>query len=461
MNPIAELLANASLTRSSALLKLFDERRDIDVECGYPKTITIEQYDALHQREGIAKRVVSVIPEDSWADDPIVYESEDPEEVTDFELAWNELVAQQNVYHYLHRADELSGIGRFGILLLGFNDAVSMNLPAVASEGMELLFMRAFAETNVVVKTREADFNNKRYGQPVLYSVQFQEESGALSSIDDTTATVTRSKTLDVHWTRVIHLADNRTTSEIFGTPRMKPVFNRLLDIRKVLSGSGEMFWKGAFPGYSFEMSPEAASEGVTLDADSLREEFENYSNGLQRYLAVTGLSAKSLAPQVADPTAHIETQMRYIAITLSIPYRIFLGTEEARLASSQDVKTWNKRINRRQDKYITPMVLRPLIDRLIELQVLPAPVEDAGYVIEWPDLNSPTDQDKAEHSKVIAESLAKYIGGQVDTLIPPQEWMSMIMGMSVEEVRQISESAEAYITGGAEHTHDDDVIEE
>ena len=45
----------------------------------------------------------------------------------------------------------------------------------------------------------------------------------------------------------------------------------------------------------------------------------------------------------MASPKEHVETHMRNIAISLGIPYRIFLGTEEAKLASSQDVKTWNE----------------------------------------------------------------------------------------------------------------------
>ena len=457
-------LANASTIRTGALTKLFDERRDIDVECGYPKDITTEMYDALYQREGIALRVVSILPEDSWSEDPRIFETEDPEDITDFEEAWDELVDEKNLYHYLHRVDELSGIGRFGVLLLGIDDGKELNQPVdgisekgESGEGGEtatrkLIYLRAFSESNVKVKSREDDTSNPRYGQPVLYSVTFQDNIGAASSSElqgvtgDSSASTTRSLERVVHWSRVIHVADNRKTSEIFGTPRMKPVFNRLLDLRKILGGSGEMFWKGAFPGYSFEMSPEAAADGAVIDAESIRQEFEDYSNGLQRYMATTGLSAKSLAPQVADPTKHVETNMRAIAITLGIPYRIFLGTEEAKLASSQDVKTWNKRINRRQDKYISPLIIRPFIDRLIATGILPAPTDEFSYTVDWPDLNAPTDQDKAENAKTIAEALAKYLGGGVDAMIPPAEWLTMFMGRTPQEVERLMEAAEERI---------------
>lgn len=472
---VNNLVENASIVRSSILTKLFDDRRDIDFECGYPKEIKMEQYETLYQREGIAQRVVSILPEDSWSEDPAVYETEDPENQTVFEEMWEALLKEKNLFHYLHRADELSGVGRFGILLLGLSDGKMLNESveginergeaAFNDEGRyELIYLRAFSESNVDIKSREHDRTNPRFGQPVMYNVTFQEDVGPLTSKEmevvtgDKSKSYTKTTEVEVHWTRVIHIADNRKTSEIYGTPRMKPVYNRLYDIRKILSGSGEMFWKGAFPGYSFEMTPDATEDGATVDADSLRTEFEKYSNGLQRYLAITGLSAKSLAPQVSDPKAHIETQLRAIAITLGVPYRIFLGTEEAKLASVQDVTTWNKRTNKRQDKYITPLILRPFIDRLIALGILPAPAEENGYTVMWPDLNAPTDKDKADNAKIKAEALSKYLAGGVDTLIPPEEWLKMFMGLSQQEVDQIMKSAETYI---AETEVDEDELEE
>ena len=61
---------DASLMRTTLLTKLFDPRRDLDDECGYPKSISTEQYRRMYEREGIANRVVGVYPEESWNEDP-------------------------------------------------------------------------------------------------------------------------------------------------------------------------------------------------------------------------------------------------------------------------------------------------------------------------------------------------------------------------------------------------------
>ena len=76
-----------------------------------------------------------------------------------------------------------------------------------------------------------------------------------------------------------------------------------------------------------------------------------------------------------------IDAQIKYIALSMSVPYRIFIRTEEAKLSSTQDINTMNKRITKRQGGYFTPMLLRPLIDRLIAFGVLPD-IEE--YFIEW-----------------------------------------------------------------------------
>ena len=76
------LAINALLSRSDLITEMFDARRDIDEECGYPKSITTQQYQYLWDREGIAKRVVEVWPKECWSENPEVLESEDPSETT-------------------------------------------------------------------------------------------------------------------------------------------------------------------------------------------------------------------------------------------------------------------------------------------------------------------------------------------------------------------------------------------
>lgn len=429
------LVSNSIRTaRSNALRQYLNPRIDMNHECRYPDTISINDYARMYARFGIATRVVNIMPEESWNVYPVITETEDQTE-TAFEAEWEALEKNKKVMSYMQRIDILSGIGEYGVLLLGINDGGDMdkpvpgiNLKTGKKEGnsnFELLFLKALPQSVVEIATNNADMSSARFGLPEIYNIEFQ---GTMEG---------SSQTLRVHWTRLIHIADNRESSEIIGVPRMKPVYNYLLDARKVLSGSGEMFWKGGFPGLSFETMPEPGQPA--LDTDSLEDQIENYFNGQQRYLATEGLTVKSLKPQVSSPKDHIEANLRAIAISKGIPYRIFLGTEEGKLAGGQDSTAWNKRVAGRQTKYVSPYIVRPVIDRFIAFGILSEPKE---YTIVWADLNVPSEVEEASVADKITGAMAKYVASGVDNLIAPFEYFTMTLGFTDEQARAVETGA-------------------
>lgn len=443
--PIANLgalIVNEIVSRTAWVQKWLNPLRNIEQECGHPPDITIEDYWNAFDRGDIAARVVSLYPDECWSENPMIYQNEDEEE-TEFDKAWNSLQEKFQIYSILHRSDVLSGIGRFGVILLGINDGkplreivsgISETGEVTGSPKYDLLYVRPFDETHVKVKSLEEDVSNPRFGMPKMYEIQFNAEAAGNTIL--TTPQV--GGNLEVHWSRIIHLTDNRASSDTFGMPRLKKVFNRILDLKKVAGGSGEMFWKGGFPGLALE-TPTADSQGnpITIDLDSTKEQVEAYMNGLQRYLAVQGMGAKSLSVQVADPTPHVDVQVLLICVAMGVPKRVFLGAEVGQLASGQDIVAWNKRLNRRRKAYVSPFVIRPLVDRLISFGCLP-PVKDTGYIIWWPDMNSPSDLDKANVADKITNAISKYVMGGCDILIEPFHFLTLILGLSDEEAESV-----------------------
>lgn len=425
------------IARSEYLWRLMDDpRKDINAECGYPYQPTVFMYRQWYDREGIATRVVNVYPDECWSVYPELYEDEASNE-TAFEKVWGELLDTpgMNPWTYLHRADSLSGIGAFGILLLGFDDGgdLAEPVPGVLPTGekdpdykeeRKLLYMRAFDQTLVQVQSYETDPGNPRYGQPLYYYVKFTDPLLLAASVQPALQDYTMKT---VHWSRVIHFADNRMSSEVFGVPRMQPVLNRLFDLRKILAGSGEMFWRGAMPGWAFETPPELGTD-VEMDDKSLRDQFEAWANGLQRYVALTGMTAKSLAPQVSPPTAHVEEQLRAICTALGVPMRIFQGSESGHLASTQDAETWNRRLKRRQEAYINSFVIRPFVERLVAVGVLPKPKK---LFINWNDLNAMSDEQKSDIALKKSQALFQYVSGKVETVLPIREFLTIVLGLT------------------------------
>ena len=447
-----EMIHNALTSRAASMRKLLDPRRDIDDECGYPKTgdIDAEMYRVMYDREGIATRVVEVEPKESWQVTPDVYETFEQEE-TAFEAAWNGLPKQvatseipsyyndeklSPVWEYLRRVDILSGVGHFGVLLIGLDDGKDLNERVEPRDGMKVLYLRAFDESLVHITRYDQDPTSSRYGEPVAYNLTFYEYQ---SNTEGVAAAGVTMQTAEVHWTRVIHVADNRGSSEVIGVPRQRPVWNRLYDLRKLYGGSAEMFWRGAFPGISLETHPMLGGD-VKVDATAVRKEMIDYMEGLQRYLLSKGMTAKSLAPQVADPSNHIDAILTAICIRLGIPKRIFMGSERGELSSNQDEGAWDNRIDERRNNYLTPHVICPFVDRLIWYGVLPVPAE--GYHVDWPERDYLKPKDKADIAFTLTRSIREYLSGGVQTMIPPYEQMTRFLNISEEKVAAILETA-------------------
>lgn len=454
---LEEAVYNAMLTRKEFLDELTDPRRDIASECGHPKTSEVSSimYRNIYDRNPIAARVNDVLPEECWASPPTVYEDEDADITTEFEEAWSQLDESLRgaswfqdeegspIWEVLQRADKLSGVGHYGLILLGLDDGEDLSQPvkldAKGKSNLNLLFLRVFDESACPIVRREADPTNPRFGQPTAYNVTFDDPRDESSS-----SLSTMHQTKEVHWSRVVHIADNVRSNEVFGVPRMLPVLNRLLDCDKLYAGSAEMYWQGAFPGIAFETHPSLGVEGYgQIDQAAMRNQVEQYFNRLQRYLAPIGLSAKTLSPQVVDPTSQIAAQLEAICIQLAIPLRIFKGSERGELASSQDKHIWDWRLQARRVNYITPRIIVPFVDRLIQLRVLPEP---KGFSVSWPEVGEMTPMEQADMTAKRIDAMAKYLAGGVDALLPPMEFLTLELGYTDEEAKSILEAAEQHL---------------
>lgn len=427
---------------------LLDPRRNIAYECGWPLNPTTHTYGELYERDGVARRVVNVYPDECWGVSPELYEADDEDVTTPFEAAWEEFAFRLAPWHFLERLDVLSGIGTFGVLLLGFDDGADLDKPV---RGMKLdgtpranaaetrvEYMRVFDESSVRVGSFDPDPRSPRYGQPQDYEMNFADPN-ALAAGEPF-----QGENRTVHWSRVLHAADDRRGSEVFGTPRLKPVLNRIADLRKVLGGSAEMFWQGAFPGYSIETLPEIVDD-AELDLAAIKEQLKDYMNGLQRWMSLSGMTARSLAPQVADPTMHVDVQLRALCAAIKVPLKVFLGSEQGHQAGIEDRVNWNRRVGKRQRGYLDPMLARPFVLRLVAAGALPPP-DSKRFYLDWADLNAVGDKDKADISMKKAQALLEYVTGGVETVMAPLYFLTEVMGLSRSR-------AAAVIAGSAANT--------
>jgi len=406
---------------ASRLGKSFGDDRDIYTALGYKKQPTYKDYVAKYKRQDIARAAVDKPVGVSWNKQPLITES--AKEETDFEKGWVSLVKRLRIFHFLSRVDRLASIGSYAVLLLGFDDGGTLETEVTSAKG--LLYLTPYAQDNAKIKEYENDPKNERYGLPKEYTINMKSTGGVEVGVS--------SK--GVHWSRIIHVAEDLLEDNVEGMPRLQSIFNRLQDLDLIAGGSAEMFWRGAFPGLAFK-----AEEGRSLlgqDLTDLKDELEEYMHGLKRYLRLRGIDIQELKPQVADPSNHISVQIDLIACALDIPKRILLGSERGELASTQDERAWLKSIEKRRTDYCEPVILRPLVDRLISIGILSKPKEE--YTAVWPDLLVSSDKDIAEVGVARSKALKDYveaIGAQ--DILPPSIFLQKILGLTQEELDQI-----------------------
>ena len=168
-NKIQHLSALVSrLNLFNRMGKSYGDVRDIYTALGYPKVINFEDYAAKYFRQDLAKRVVNAPASESWRLKPTVTENETDE--TEFEKQFNILVKEKKIYQACTKIDILSGIGRYGILVLGLDDG--RDLDKEVQKASQLLYIHPYSESSVSVKEWEKDTRNERYNLPLSYSIQ-------------------------------------------------------------------------------------------------------------------------------------------------------------------------------------------------------------------------------------------------------------------------------------------------
>jgi len=397
----------------------FGGERDVYEVLGYKKTLVFQDYYNRFKRDNIAKRIVSARPKATWANHPTLKAKEDGDNkrpIKEFKKTWDRLNIKRRLLAKVSRADVLSGIGTFGILLLGINDGRDLSSPlgrAKTKDGDKstgLLYASAYSENDVDIKEYDDNVKSPRFGLPKMYTVN---AAGGLNTVPSSLI-----RSLDIHYSRVVHIAEGLLENEIFGTPRLEAVYNLFDDLAKVTGGSAEFFWKTADRGIHWDINKDMEIEQT--NEDELGEEVDAYEHGLKRNVKTRGITSKVLGSETADPRGPFTSIISLIAGTEGVPQRILLGSERGQLASAQDRSSWNELIGERQITYAEPQILRPTIDILIEAEIL----EDIEYDVEWPVIFPQTEDEKstiAQRSATAAKTASQQVVGSA--VITPEEF--------------------------------------
>ncbi len=398
----------------------FNGKRDLYDSLGWIKNPNFKDFQTWASR-GLGKIINDIKPKATWngeirltVPEPELEENaKEAGEPHPLEKAWAKLSKDHRITEKFLRADKAAGIGNYSIIFMGFNDS-SSDEPKNPVEGssLKLLSLKIFKQNNAPVKSVNVDTSSEKFGEVKSYSIGNIIDSNDRNIETGTSSVVEGSVTRIIDFTnedgealsstdmivdasRVVHIAEDLLEDDIYGTPRLLAVLNYLQDYEKITGGSGEMFWRGALPGWIFAIDDDSDYEE---NDDTQKEQFENEVDQmlytLRRYVRMQGITPHSLAPQVADPTPHAKVQIDAISGTTEIPNRVLMGSERGELASSQDVNSFNGVIDGRRRTDAERWV-RDMVDKLMAYGVLP---EADEYIVEFPELSK---QDGEKMSKI------------------------------------------------------------
>lgn len=390
---------------ASLMGSLFGGKRDLYEVFGYAKEISYEQKLIKYMRQDIAGRIVDAPATALWTNPPSVSSSD-----AAWTTAWNDLVTRNKLWYHIEAADKLAGIGKFAVILIGFNDGGSLDSPVNTRSLKQktdnrILFMQAYGQNSVGIDTLDNDIRSENFGQPLMYKIKPIVEADL--NIGGT-ASIKYGKEFKVHASRIIHVVDNTLDNTIYGYPRLERVYNLLDDLIKVTGGSAETFWLTANRGLHIDVDKE-----MELDKDdekNLSDEVAEYVHQLTRVIRTRGTKVSSLGSDVPDPRGTYDIIISNISGATGIPRRILTGSEAGQLASAQDRANWADRIEERRADWANPIVIAQIISKMTNASYLPIlSSTSATITIDWPEAFKMSPLEDAQTSAQHARSATNF----------------------------------------------------
>ena len=385
---------------------MFGGRRNLYDVFGYSRNPTFSDCMAKYVRQDIAARVIDAPAAALWTNPPqIIAEQED------WNIAWLNLVIQCQLWERIERLDKLAGLGKYSIVLIGFNDGLPLDQPVnptkVARSDRKVLYLQPYSVESAEIQMFEDNHTSEHYMKPKMYLIDPKNEIAPLSQPSKQGAIPAKGLSkFQVHHSRVLHICENPLENDVFGAPRLERVYNILDDLLKVTGGTAETFWLTGNRGMQVDIDKDMELDPG--DEKALAAELDEYSQNLRRVIRTRGVKINNLGSDNPDPTGTFNVLIQMLSGATGIPRRILTGSEAGQLASDQDRANWADRIDERRSDFGNPIVLIPLLAKLSQYGALPIP-EKLVITINWPNAFKLSPLENAQTSAQHARSATNF----------------------------------------------------
>lgn len=376
-----------------------DTLHNIYLDFGYPGTLKFSNFWNMYRRFGIAKNVVELPVDTGWITPPTVTAS--AQFLKEFEI----LNKRIGVWKRLKALDTRQRVGRYAGMFMRVRDGLTPDQPLDSQLNGEsaLTDMTPLYESQLEVIETDTNPNSDTFGEPIL--LQYSQ------SVTGNRNEETRS-TITIHASRIVFAAEDADDGTIYGIPALEPVYNSLMDLRKIIGGGGEGFYKNAAQNIVFDLKDGASAITYKDKLDDFNEQFDEFSRDrMRRSMWTPGMEAKTLESDLIGNKEFFEAALSDVSGGSKIPATIIIGKQTGRLASDEDSRHFLSTVMSRRENHQTD-VIRDVFDWCIEYGVLPS----SDYELEWDDLLARSDSEKLEAADKMASINEKQFksGGDV-----------------------------------------------
>lgn len=358
-------------------------------EYGWPDDVEFDDCYRMWRRNGLAHGAIEKLIEKCWESDPWVNEGDETanrEPTTAWEREFAAVAERVKLWREFSRADRRRLIGKYSALVMELSDDKPWNEP-----------VRGNVQLLGVV--------------PVWQShIKPSKTDNVTGRVREWTYTAKNSTSVTIHPDRVFILGDIEE-----GVPFLRASYNDLVNIEKILGGSGESFLKNSSRQLGLEfneggdMGTLARAYGKTPDqlGEVLDDMTRDFNAGIDAMLAVQGAKINPIVTAVPQPAEHFMTNVQSACAAWRIPSKVLIGNQTGERASTEDIKDFNKRGQQRRTHELFPEIVE-FVRHLMTIRALP-PVPQ--ITVEGEDLTEATKGEKLDNAVKMAEINSKSAG--------------------------------------------------
>lgn len=375
------------------------------------RSMNHETLSTYYSSSWLAQKIVDTIPDEmtrEWGCVKVAGES-------DAEEALESALRDLNIKTVLNKAFKLSRLHGGAVILLGVDDGqVDLSQPLIPEQVRSLDYLTVFEVGECKAMRWEANPLSRNYGECVSYGIYPRVLGGGAAPMLS-----------DVHHSRLLVLKNHQVTKQQllvnngYGESVLQPMYELVRDYGLTWQSVPVLLEKFAMPLMKFKGLKDALAAGRE---DYLRTRMQTIQlswNTLRAAVIDSEETIELMSASLAGMPEVLDRLGSQVAAAARMPLTLLFGDSPAAslaAAGSGEARQWYDQVKAAQEAELLPHVRR-----ILEILMLSSDGPTGGklpenWSFEFKPLWQPTEKEKAETRKVVADTDNVYLAAGVVT---------------------------------------------